>query len=995
MPALLSATSHFSLLRGVCSPEQLCLQASELGYDAIAITDRDNLYGLPEFLYQAKRHNLRAIIAAQLCDKGSEALLYAHGDAGYANLCRVISERHCDKHFSLARSVLADSAGLLIATENQELLGALHNRLPCFFRMRTSRRPPAVVGEQGIPCLVIPDCAFITVDERQRHRLLRAIDLNATLSCLAEEECLPADALLRPWSDVRQRFEVFDQALQATDAFAEAIRSRDTFGTVIFPQVDSQAKAFALLRRKAYEGASKRYGELSEDVIARLEYELKVIGDKGFSSYFIIVDDIVKQSPRTCGRGSAAASIVSYCLGITNVDPIRYNLMFERFLNIGRNDLPDIDIDFAWDERDGVIDYVFAKYGKEHAAMVATHGTFGMRMALREVARVHGLTEAEISVTTRRMPDLYWGSGTDISQEFQTAATARGTHLDPPWPDIIRQAQSILGMPCSIGTHCGGVVITPGPICREAPVQISAKGYPIVQWEKDGCEEMGLVKIDLLGNRSLAVIRDAIASMRAEGIVFDERRWDPASDAATIDLLARGKTMGVFYVESPAMRLLQERSKTGDFEHMTIHSSIIRPAAGRHTREYIRRLHGGSYEVEHPALAGILAETYGIMVYQEDVTKVAMGLAGFSVVDGEGLRKIMTKKNHRGKLEDYRSAFVEGCRPSGMNDRQIDGIWDQMVAFSGYSFCKPHSASYVQVSFQAAWLKKHYPAAFLAGVISNFGGFYSTQAYVSEAQRLGISVVPPDVNLSDAKCRSAGRELVVGLQHIKGLSQKGREGIIGNRQKHGVYASLEDMLERTLLDEADAERCVLAGACDILELQYNRSQLFWKLRRWYCQRGGAGMNDAPQLRAYSRQQLLAAQYRMLGFLTEIHPIILVRPQLRGDAILVKDIRRNVGRAITFYGWCVTARTVTTIKGAGMEFLTFEDETGIIEGVLFPKAYTQFARCVALQEAFWLRARVEEEFDVATVQVLEMKPIGKSSATAEKGDDTCSITEVSA
>ncbi|MBD3240993.1 MAG: PHP domain-containing protein, partial [Chitinivibrionales bacterium] len=698
MPALLSVISHYSLRRGVLSPERICERAAALGYDAVALTDRDNLYGLPEFLYQAQHHGIRTIIAAELSDPstGETALVYSHGHEGYANLCRLISERHCVERFSLAPSIQTDPAGLHVVTDGLALIEALHRKCKLYFRIRRLHRPPGTVLETAIPLVVVPDMAFETNQDQALHRLLRAIDGNTTLSRLGASECLPSDALLRPWHDIRTRYAVFDEALKATAELGQSVRSRDQFGATIFPQADSEKDAVALLRYKVCEGAKRRYPALTDQVLDRIEHELGVIERKGFASYFLIVDDIVKQSPRTCGRGSAAASIVSYCLGITNVDPIRHNLMFERFLNPGRVDPPDIDVDFAWDERDGVLDYVFEKYGTTHAAMVATHGTFGMRWALREVARVYGLTESEISTVTKRMPQFYHFDGSaDIADELATSAATRGTHLDPPWPEVITWAQKLLGMPSAIGTHCGGVIITPGPINREAPIQYSAKGYPIVQWEKDGVEEMGLVKIDLLGNRSLAVIRDAVANVRREGVALDELRWDPASDGATIDLLGRGKTMGVFYVESPAMRLLQEKSKAGDFGHMVIHSSLIRPAANRHNREYIRRLHGGAYTPVHPLLAETLAETYGIMVYQEDVTRVAMQLAGFSVVDAEGLRKIMAKKARRGKLEDYQARFVEGARRKGVSDRVIAEVWDMMMSFSGYSFCKPHSASYV------------------------------------------------------------------------------------------------------------------------------------------------------------------------------------------------------------------------------------------------------------------------------------------------------------
>ena len=520
---VLDGVSWFSFLRGVLSPDALCREAKRLGYEAIALADRDNLCALPEFLRCCKAYGLRPIIAAEVTVAaemsvvpkitwaaeitGSQkcVLLYAHGDSGYANLCRVITQRHCQKKFDMAEAILSDPTGLFAATDQVDILMRLHGHLPAFFRMRRPIIPPKEVRDRGIPCLVLPEFAFTSpdishssnaptalntpkalnalkafnapkapkapkalkafnapnalhapkastsnasnaskssnfsnysatsnvsdvADDYHLHMLLRAIALNTTISALSrtpDAELFTPDSILRPWSDIAQQFAAFPEHLRQTEEFISTVQSRQDFGKWIFPrhlQSDSEVSALETLRTKALDGARRRFGTLGtpgapgaseasgvpgalpEPVTQRLDYELKIIGDKGFASYFLIVDDIVRQSPRTCGRGSGAASLVAYCLGITNVDPLRHNLMFERFLNPGRTDPPDLDIDFAWDERDRVLDYVIAKYGLEHAAMVATHLTFQPRSALREVARVYGLPETEISKATRKIP---------------------------------------------------------------------------------------------------------------------------------------------------------------------------------------------------------------------------------------------------------------------------------------------------------------------------------------------------------------------------------------------------------------------------------------------------------------------------------------------------------------------------------------------------------------------------------------------------------------
>ena len=430
----------------------------------------------------------------------------------------------------------------------------------------------------------------------------------------------------------------------------------------MFPSFDlpGGADAFEYLKEECYRGAERRYGELSDSVRKRLEHELKIIKDKGFATYFLIVRDIVRQSTRTCGRGSAAASLVSYCLGITHVEPITHNLFFERFLNEGRTDPPDIDIDFPWDERDGVFDYVFRKYGAVRAAMISNHVGFRARAAVREVAKVYGLPEQEIKAVTQRM-GYYW-SIRNLEDSIRHHPIYKDMELKDPWPEIVRLAVKLDGYPRHMSVHCGGIVIVPDRIDRYVPVEPAPKGVPIIQWEKDQAEDAGLIKIDLLGNRSLAVIRDALAAIKENyGTEIDYEQWDPTTDAKTQDLIRRGDTIGVFYVESPSMRQLQQKCQTGDFDHLVIHSSIIRPAANKYIREYVRRLRGGSYQSLHPILDEVLGETYGIMVYQEDVSRIAMAMAGFNASDADLLRKILSKKRAGRKLEDYKEMFYAGA----------------------------------------------------------------------------------------------------------------------------------------------------------------------------------------------------------------------------------------------------------------------------------------------------------------------------------------------
>ncbi|MEJ2690446.1 MAG: PHP domain-containing protein, partial [Deltaproteobacteria bacterium] len=629
----LTIRSNYSFMWGTASVKQVCRTARRLGYTRLALTDTDNLCGLWPFLTACRREGLTPIVGAEVTDpqRKQRAVCLVANDSGYRNLCRLLTRRHLDENFKLEPAVISHADGLVVLTQHPDLLHTWHAAGVAVAAAMPRRPIPAshrlrrTADRLGLPVVATPGSFFLHPADMTVHRMLRAIARNTCLSRLANDALAPTDAWLAAPEEYVRRFTVCPEAISATFEIAERLTFTGPQFGVVMPPLPGQNGSAAVrrLREETYEGARRRYGaELSEVVVERLEHELRSITDMGFAAYFLIVRDIVKRSPRTCGRGSGAASLVAYCLGITNVCPLKHNLYFERFLNPGRKDPPDIDVDFAWDERDAVLDSVLSQYAG-HAAMVSSHVLFQPRMALREVAKVFGLTDAEIGRVSRRLPH-FWRvkeSDPEFLAELKRRPEAKALEFPPPWPDILQFAQRIIGTPRYLSVHPGGVVITPRPIEEYVPVERAPKGVPIIQWEKDAAEDAGLVKIDLLGNRSLGVIRDALTNLRENGTIFDERHWDPEDDFTTQEALAQGRTMGCFYIESPAMRLLQQKSRVGDFEHLVIHSSIIRPAANEFIQEYIRRLHGGHWDPIHPFLAEVLNETFGIMVYQEDVSR--------------------------------------------------------------------------------------------------------------------------------------------------------------------------------------------------------------------------------------------------------------------------------------------------------------------------------------------------------------------------------------
>jgi DNA polymerase-3 subunit alpha/error-prone DNA polymerase len=997
---------------GTASPRQLCRAARQLGYDRLALTDTDNLYGLWPFLTACRREGITPIVGAEVTEPGRDrrAVCLVENEEGYRNLCRLLTHRHLDAAtFDLRAALAARAGGLVVLTVDPGLLTAWHAAGVCV-AAAMPRRPLAAghplrvtARRLGVPAVAVPGSCFIRPEDIAVHRILRAIARNACLSRLAPENIAPADAWLATAEEYRRRFAVCPEIIDAAAAIAERLTfTGPRFGTVLPPLPGHEAHSAAQrLRTEAYAGARRRYGEeLPEAAVERLEHELAIIARMGFAAYFLIVRDIVRLSPRTCGRGSGAASLVAYCLGVTNVCPLKHNLYFERFLNPGRKDPPDIDVDFAWDERDAVLATVLARHCG-HAAMVANHVLFQPRMAVREVAKVFGLTDTEIGRVSKRLP-WYWRaeeSREDFMDELQRQPETRALEFPPPWPEILRYAQQIIGTPRYLSVHPGGVVITPQPVDEYVPLERAPKGVPILQWEKDAVEDAGLVKIDLLGNRSLGVIRDALANLRANAAAFDDARWEPEDDFSTQEAVAQGRTMGCFYIESPAMRLLQQKSKVGDFKHLVIHSSIIRPAANEYIREYIRRLHGGPWEPIHPLLAEVLEETFGIMVYQEDVSRVAVALAGFSHAEADGLRKVLSKKDRQLQLQDYADRFREGARAKGVSDEKIAAIWDMMMSFDGYSFCKPHSASYARVSFQAAYLKVHHPAEFMAAVISNQGGFYSTFAYVSEARRLGLTVLPPDVNTSDIRWTGKGAALRVGLLSIRGLAAATQERIVGLRHSR-PYDGFGDFQDRVQPDESETRALIHCGALDHILPGASRADLRWELARWLKSRSAVksptqgslfkarpAAGGIPPLLPEDPAERLRREFAVLGFLCDRHPMELYAGAvLRAGAVKAVDVPRRVGRRVRFAGWLITGKVVETRKGEPMEFLTFEDETGLVETTFFPDAYRRFCHLLDRDRPYLLFGKVEEDWGAVTLTVESVSALTAPAETSRSKTD---------
>lgn len=966
----LFAISDFSVGEGIYPAKSLLKLTRRLGYRDLVLWDR-GMQGYPKLRdeldwareLEAMGHGhaafegpgpaaseLRLHLGCRFEWRGQTFGALPRSGAGYGALNRLLTDQ------AHGREARPPEACLLLAEgrEGLELLrreGLTASLLAHPARIQEARRALA----EGVSVVAPQVLRFCTPEGLELHRLKRAIAGQSTLP-RTEALWIAAEAAVhrRAWE---ARFPAAEPAIaRATDAMLAAAAgwsipwnaaSKDHW-VMAAPLGLEGADLDAVLEARIREGLARV--PVKGDVEARLQQELPLIRAKTFAAYFLLVQDLVRAGALRagiCGRGSGAASLVSYALGLSNVDPVGTNLLFERFLTPERVDPPDMDIDFAWDERNDVILRVFERYGAERVAMVANHVFFKRRSALRAVALAHGRPPEELKALSQRSSGWFGGLG----------------ELDPdhPWTPIRKQAAAITGHFQQFSVHPGGVIVTPGPLWDHVAFQPApAKaGVSITAWDKEGVENYGLVKIDLLGNRSLAVIRDALEALGLP---------DPVAlgalaraDKATQDLLARGDSIGVFYVESPATRQLQQRVGKGDFETLVIHSSLIRPAANRWVDRYVKRVRGEeAFTPSHPVFGNLLSESFGVLIYQEDVMQVCVQLAGWSHHRADQLRKLLGKPDCAEKLPLFESEFREGCAARGIGSAVVEEAWDMIRTFQGYSFCKPHSASYAQVSFLSAWIKAHHPAVFFASVITNQGGFYPAIAYLGDARRHRIVVRGPDVNASEWAYRAEGEgALRVGLMAISSAHEAEVRRLLADRDLQGPFGSLAELLERVPLSIPTMEALGSAGAFDLWAPDGDRTRLLWQ------RLGGVppGLRPRPT-DPFDRADL---ELELMGLTLEVHPAALARLRKSGGPNRAQDVQAP-GRFLRFWALVVADKQVPTARGDAMQFVTFEDETGLAEAVVFPPVFRRRRRPYQVGDVVLVQGRSMRQDNLRVLEV---------------------------
>jgi error-prone DNA polymerase len=881
--------SNYSMLDGASHPEDLVARAKELGMEALAITDRDGLYGAIRFWQAAIQEDVQPIIGTEVTlDGGAHLTLLAENRDGYANLCRLISTAqltHNKYQASLAPAVLAEhSKGLiclsgcrkgeiprhLLAGNRRQARQAAERYLAIFGRdgfwieLQHHLLPEDdwlcaeladLADRLGVGCVATNDVHYARREGHQLQDILVCIKNRTSLDDAGELLRPNSEYHLKPAAEMSELFERYPGAVANSRVIAGKCHVDLNFKGYRFPgfQVPQDETPFSYLYRLCHEGAKERYQPITPAVSKQLAHELDVIYKTGLAEYFLIVWDIMRYAREKGipgqGRGSAADSIVAYVLGITKVDPIRHNLLFERFLSEEMSGMPDIDIDFSSNHREEVIQYVYDKYGQEHTGMVANVVTYRARNALREVGKAMGLPMdlvGRFAKMVNRHSPSYLEEEMEAVGLFESPNTQHPT--PSPWGQLLDFCGQIEGFPRHLSIHVGEMLITAAPLVEIAPLErATAPGRVVVQFNKDDVEDMGLIKMDLLGLRTLSVIHDALRMIReSRGMDLDRLSLD---DPAVYDMLCEPDNIGVFQVESRAQSQTLPKMRPRSIEDLIVEISIIRPGPiqGNMVHPYLRRRQGLEEVVYlHPSLEPILGETLGVVLFQEQVIRVAVAVAGFTPGEADMFRRAMNRHRSGTEMARVHTRFVEGAIRNGLNEETAETIFKQLAGFASYGFCKSHAAAFAKTAYDTAYLKLYYAPEFYAAILNNQPmGFYSPEVVANDAKRHGIRILPVDVNRSHAKCTvertaishpptpntqhptpDSVLDIRLGFSYVHALGETALERLEEQR-KLDPYRSLADFLQRTRLSREAVENLIAVGAMDCFSRP--RREMLWEV----------------------------------------------------------------------------------------------------------------------------------------------------------------------
>ncbi len=1024
--AELCCRSHFSFLLGASSPEELVEQAARHGYRALAITDQDGVYGLVRAWEAARRTGLHLVAGSHVTveGEGSAAVLLVEDLAGWRNLCALLTlgRRRCPKGQSLVRfdEVAQHAQGLFAlwvgrapevstaarwreAFDGRFAIGVARHRIPGERQLEAARVACAL--QLGIPVVAVGQAWAHTRARRPLLDVLTCIRLGATVEDAGWALTPNAERVLRPLDELEGLFADHPEWLAASVAIAERCTFQLDELEYHFPVevVPEGWRPASFLRHLVEEGLRQRYGgRVPSDVCAQADHELALIEKLGFEGYFLTVWDIVhfaRQRAILCqGRGSAANSVVCYALGITAIDPVRMDLLFERFVSEERGEPPDIDVDFEHRRREEVLQYVYERYGRDRAAMVCEVITWRGRSAVREVGKALGLSLDQVD----RLAKVLGRAPASSLDE----ALCREAGVDPGDPAVqhtLALAAELERVPRHLGIHVGGFVITSGPLSHLVPVENAAMpGRTVIQWDKDDIDALGILKVDLLGLGMLGALHEAFDLLREHERIELSLDTLPPEDPRVYEALSAGDAIGVFQVESRAQMSMLPRLRPRCFYDLVVEVAIIRPGPiqGDMVHPYLRRRQGSErVDVEHPALQRILRRTYGVPLFQEQVMRLAVAAGGFTPGEADELRRAMGAWRRRGRMEALARRLIDGLVRNGVDEALARRIFDQVLGFGEYGFPESHAASFALLVYASAWLKVHYPAAFLAALLNSQPmGFYAPHTLVADAQRHGVTVLPVDVQHSawDCTLERVERHLPLGtpvdgpppwgvrlgLRLVRGLGAALASRIVEARERDGPFEGLADLTRRTGLSRTLLLRLAAAGALRSFGL--DRRAALWAvldlpspdepLLLWACDDEATASSSPSPAPPMDAAEEMFADYEAVGLSIDYHPMGLLREALRRRKMpSARELAEVAPRRWVRVAGMVTVRQrPATAKGT--VFLTLEDETGAINVIAWPAVYERYRQAFRDAVLLEVEGTVQREQGVVHVVARRARPL---------------------
>ena len=964
----LNCHSFHSLRYGTISVKELVQQCVELGISVAALTDINCISGIYDFHRLCEKNNIRPVVGVDIrTDNKQHYICLAKNQSGIGEINRLLTQHHCEGNdFPLHHPNLPD---VFVVYPLNNYPEKLHRNEYIGIRPEEINLLINPTLKKYIPRMVIlQPVTFTTKREYKLHKILRAIDRNTLVTKLEENDICGQNEKLISIDELLKNYQHYPQIIENTQQLLEQCHFHFDYKTPKNKKsfTESKDSDIKLLKKLAYKGFSKRYHDDDRKAKARMDKELDVINQLNFCAYFLITWDIIQYSNRMgfmhVGRGSGANSIVAYCLGITDICPLELDLYFERFLNLNRKTPPDFDIDWSWQNRDTILQYIFDKYGKEHVAFCGTNVEFKYKSIFREVGKAFGLPKEELDELATK----------SIDQHDINSVSAM----------VHKYGKLLEKFPNQRSMHSCGILISEEPITNYSALEMPPKGFPIVQFDMHVAEEIGLEKFDILSQRGLGTINDTVKLIEEKrGIKVNIRDVSLSKDEERCnEFLSRGKTIGCFYIESPAMRGLLRRLKCNNYKVLVAASSIIRPGVAQSgmMKEYIfRHNNPDQFEYFHPVFEKELGETYGIMVYQEDVIKIALHFGGLSPADGDVLRRAMSGKGRSlSALQKVKDHFFESCKSLGHPEQLSKEVYRQIESFAGYSFCKAHSASYAVESYQSLYLKVYYPIEFMVSAINNGGGFYRTEVYVHEAKMSGATILNPCVNLSEYQTTVYEKDVYLGLMHIEKLESKIAVLIPEERKNNGDYTSLENFVKRIPIGIETLQTLIFIGAFRFTGKQ--KHELLIEARFLLAGNRPSFKHltllEEPQkeytLPKVQRHPLEDAfdEIEILGFPVSVSPFDLLQTKYRGN-VMAKDLTKYHKKQVKMLAYLISRKHVPTKRGT-MFFGTWIDAQGeYFDTAHFPDNLSQYP--FQGGGCYLLLGTVEVDFHFPTITILKM------------------------